>query len=77
MKYRLGDQPEAGRLLLGGLQPVGQFGGIGARIGGAARARIRAGGASVLSAGTSGGGAEPVLPAYRPGGKFPPRVAIP
>lgn len=77
MKYRLGDQPEAGRLLLGGLQPVGQFGGLGARIGGAALARIRSGGASALSAGTSGGGAEPAQPGYTPGGSLPPRVAIP
>lgn len=69
MKVRLGDQPEAGRLLLGGLQPIGQFGGMTARIGGAALARRRTGAPSLLAAATPGGGAVYDPPSYDRGGE--------
>lgn len=74
MKYRLGDQPEAGKMQLGGQVP--QFGGFVALSGGGGATSLRAGRSSQIAAASSGGGIEP-RPPRGGGGTGKPRTSIP
>jgi len=76
VKYRLGDQPEAGNLQLGGQVP--QFGGYSTfvnEVGGASTTRT--GGSTQTAAATSGGGIAGSSGGSRSNRGDRPRTAIP